>query len=165
LAEAVSLPDVALLATDGRYINPRHVKGWAAYFIFPYTGRPGVPDPTGWDGIDGAHGSTPQALAYSTLYEQFLIKDINVFGVSLQDTEWQQEFAVRNRLPYQLLSDDLHKFSNPLCLETFNAGERIFLRRRSMAVFNGVIAYDRRLVTPPESDAAAMLAWFVEKLA
>ena len=71
MAEAMRLPDVALPATDGTTVNPGLLRGRVVIFVYPYTGKPGVPDPPGWDQIFGAHGSTPQALAFSRLYPEF----------------------------------------------------------------------------------------------
>ena len=47
--------------------NPARIQGPAVIFCYPFTGRPGYPNPPNWDHITGAHGSTPQAIAYSEL--------------------------------------------------------------------------------------------------
>jgi peroxiredoxin len=151
------LPNVALSATNGTPVNPGLLRGRAIIFVYPYTGRPGVPDPPGWDSIFGAHGSTPQALAYSTTYPEFRKHDVKLFGVSNQSTEWQKEFVQRNVLAFPLLSDAQGEFARAVPLACFMAGEKPYYVRRSFLVENGVVLVDRQTVIPPHTDAEIML--------
>lgn len=152
------LPDVALPSTDGNSVNPGLLRGRAVVFVYPYTGKPGVPDPPGWDGIFGAHGSTPQALAYSRLYPEFRKLSVNVYGLSNQPTDWQKEFVSRTSLAFALLSDVAGVFATSLPLATFRAGEGSYYLRRSFLIENGSVLHDRSTVHPPEGDAGIMLA-------
>lgn len=151
------LPDVDLLATGGGTVNPARQPGRAVYVIYPYTGQPGTPDPPGWDGIAGAHGSTPQLRAYSTACAAFATQGVKLFGLSLQTTAWQQAFVARNALAFPLLSDEGRAFSHHLKLATFVAGETAFLVRRTLLAVDGVVRHDRQAVPTPEGDAADML--------
>jgi peroxiredoxin len=148
----MKLPDIELPSTLGGTVNPSKLKGRAVIFCYPYTGRPGIPDPEGWDHIPGAHGSTPQAKAYAALYPEFVVRGISVYGLSLQDTAWQKEFAGRCEIPFPLLSDT----ERTLGLETFKAGPRDFLRRVTLIVEDGSIIA-RRYPTNPEKDASEIL--------
>ncbi|HUR42728.1 MAG TPA: redoxin domain-containing protein, partial [Aestuariivirga sp.] len=121
------LPDVALASTGGGVERPARLEGRAVIFCYPWTGRPGHPDPPGWDAIPGAHGSTPQALAYAEHYPDFLEYNIKIFGLSFQDTDWQREFASRCKLPFPLLSDINRAFSNTLNLPVFSTGGQDYL--------------------------------------
>lgn len=150
---AVSLPD-----TDGSQVSPGLIRGRAVFFVYPYTGQPGIPDPPGWDAIFGAHGSTPQSLAYSTLYPEFRKLEVKVFGISRQDTAWQREFVVRNALAFPLLSDASGTFGKALPLATFLAGDTPYYVRRTFLVENGEVLFDRQSVVPPETDADILLA-------
>jgi peroxiredoxin len=151
------LPDLALPATDGERVNLSTIKGRVVVFIYPYTGRPGTADPKGWDGIAGAHGSTPQALGFSTHYAQFSKLDIKVFGLSFQDIAWQQEFVLRNQLRFSLLSDEQKSFSTALRLETFRAGHHDYLRRRTLIALNGIITQDQKRFANPAENATDVL--------
>jgi peroxiredoxin len=150
----IRLPNIALASTDGRQqtFNSRNV-----LFFYPYTGKPGHPDPENWDSIPGAHGSTPQALAFSMAYEEFAKFDVKIYGISLQTTEWQQEFVLRNKLRFPLLSDADRKLSSALGLETFRAGASDYLVRRTIIVSNGIITHDFYPITHPEQNAADVL--------
>jgi peroxiredoxin len=145
------LPNLTLPSTDGRAyaFNSRIV-----LFFYPYTGKPGHPDPENWDNIPGAHGSTPQALAFSESYEEFTKLDVKIYGVSFQTTEWQKEFVKRNNLRFPLLSDAEHKLSSALGLATFRAGAQDFLVRRTIIVENTIITHDFYPIPNPEQNAA-----------
>jgi peroxiredoxin len=159
-----TLPDVALPATDGTLINPRRVTGLCVYFCYPYTGKPGVPNPEGWDHIPGAHGSTPQALAYSGFIDRFSNAKAKVFGISLQDGQWQKEFVERNKLRVPLLSDHKQRFASTLKLETFAAGAQQFLKRITLIARGANIIAVRDDIVDPKQDATEALA-LVESLA
>jgi peroxiredoxin len=156
------LPDVELPASDGSAVNPSRLEGRAVLFCYPWTGRPGHPDPPGWDELPGAHGSTPQALAYSRAYGEFHKRNVRLFGVSLQEAEWQDEFARRNALPFPLLSDAERRFSQALALPAFTTGGADFLKRLTLIARDAVITAVRFPVRVPGKDAAEVLATMAE---
>ena len=152
------LPDAELPATSGSAVNAARILGPAVIFCYPWTGRPGHANPPHWDDIPGAHGSTPQALAYSDVYGEFRRLGVKLFGLSLQDTPWQQEFVKRNGLSYRLLSDAQRKFSGRLGLPLFETGGVDYLQRLTIVLQDGVIQRLRFPVKAPEQDAAETLA-------
>jgi peroxiredoxin len=152
------LPDVELPAHNGEQVNLSAIVGTSVVFCYPFTGRPNHPNPEGWDTVPGAHGSTPQALAFSTLYHEFVTLHVKVFGLSLLSSDWQKDFATRNHLPYQLLSDSNQTVTRRLSLETFRAGPDEYLARRTIIISNGVIQHDIYPVFHPEQNAADVLA-------
>jgi peroxiredoxin len=152
------LPDVELWATNSQKINPAKLAGHCVIFCYPYTGRPDHSDPPGWDAIPGAHGSTPQAIGFSSAYGEFKKQNVNVFGLSFQDQNWQKEFVTRNSLQIDLLSDQLREFSNDLNLPTFKAGPSEYLARLTLIAHEGVIVHARYPVPSPAEDAKETLA-------
>ena len=154
------LPDLDLASTDGFTFNPSNANGTFVIFCFPYTGRPDFPNPQDWDNIPGAHGSTPQAQAFSMRYEEFKKLGIKVFGLSLQDTAWQCEFVKRTSLRVPLLSDQKKLFSNALGLPTFKAGTQDYLRRITLISKEGIITHVRYPIEVPKNDAAEILKLF-----
>jgi peroxiredoxin len=154
------LPDIALQASDGSWINLSKLPGHTVVFCYPFTGRPGHPNPPDWDNIPGAHGSTPQALAYSATYATFKMHQIKVFGLSFQTVEWQQDFATRNALPFLMLSDVNQAFSKALGLDTFQAGDQRFLTRRTLVITSGLIQNDIYPVLNPANNAQDVLSLF-----
>jgi peroxiredoxin len=152
------LPDLALQATNGAWINLADQVGRSVCFFYPYTGRPGHADPPGWDDIPGAHGSTPQALAFSKLCADFRNLDVRVFGISSQAAEWQDEFVLRNALAYPLLSDAEMKLADYLRVERFRAGSSEYFKRTTFIIKHGAIEL-RRNDVDPHLDAAQCVAW------
>ena len=106
------MPNVELEATSGSAVNPSKLDGPAVIFCYPFTGRPGYDNPPNWDHIPGAHGSTPQCLAYSEAYGKFRRLGVKLFGLSLLPREWQRDFVQRNSLSFRLLSDEKRAFSS-----------------------------------------------------
>lgn len=148
------LPDVELPSSSGGFVSPKQVKGRAVYFFYPYTGRPGLPNPRGWDDIVGAHGSTPQALGYAAQFHVFRDLDVSIFGVSLLSQEWIADFVLRNLLPFELLSDDAGRFSQTLKLPRFSIDGVDYLTRLTMIATGGIISHVAFPVADPEKDAA-----------
>lgn len=162
MAELVGrrFPALALPATTGGTIDLSKQKGLVILVCYPYTGRPGTPDPENWDRIPGAHGSTPQLQAFSERYDQFRNLDVKLFGLSFQSPDWQLEFTERNDLRVPLLSDQDHLFAVTLSLPTFATGGASFLKRQTLIARDAtIIAAHRPMV--PASDAAETLALFV----
>jgi peroxiredoxin len=156
------LPNVMLPASDGSSVNMRQVAGLCVCFCYPYTGKPGIPDPEGWDRIPGAHGSTPQALGYSALHAAFRERRAEVFGLSFDASEWQKDFVMRNQLRVRLLSDDRHQFASAFRLPTFKAGERSFLKRITLIARDGIVIAVRDAIEKPGDDAPATLVLLEE---
>lgn len=151
------LPDITLPSTSGTPQRVGTLSGRSVLFFYPYTGKPAHPDPAGWDNIPGAHGSTPQSLAFSYSYPEFEKIGVKVFGVSFQSTEWQMDFVSRNNMHFPLLSDADRKMSSALALETFRAGDDVYLVRRTIVVTNGVISHDFYPVPVPAQNADDVL--------
>ena len=146
-------PDIALAATNGGLVNLSRLQGPSVVFCYPYTGRHDFPDPPGWDTIPGAHGSTPQARRYGELWQRFTALGADIFGLSLQSTIWQLEFAQRMKLPFALLSDEARLMTRELGLETFRAGDVDYLKRVTFIARNGNIVERREVTGEPENDA------------
>jgi len=162
LARGQKLPDIALPATRGEPVNFARREGWTFLYVYPWTGRPGLPNPPDWDVIPGAHGSTPQAESFRNLHTAFRELGGEVFGVSAQSPEWQKEFAERMQLPFTLASDETFAFQRALRLPTFETGGVTYLKRLTLAVLNGRIEQVFYPVHPPEAHPREVLVWFYE---
>jgi peroxiredoxin len=159
LVPGTRLPDIALPSTLGGEINLGTLRGAAIIYVYPWTGRPGLADPQGWDDIAGAHGSTPETAGFRDAYVAFQALGIEVFGLSTQDTEHQLELSARLGVPFPLLSDAAFRVQKALRLPTFEAGRTPYLRRLTLYVRDGRIGHVFYPVHPPETDASEVLAW------
>jgi len=154
------VPDLALGATDGGHINLAKLSGRSIVYIYPRTGVPGVPLPDGWDMIPGARGCTPQSCGFRDHFAELKALGVaQVFGLSTQDTAYQQEAANRLHLPFPLLSDVKLQFTRALDLPTFTAAGMQLIKRMVLVVDGGIITKVFYPVFPPDKSAEEVVAW------
>jgi len=151
------LPNVALLATDGSMVNLSQLAGRLVIYCYPMTGQPNVPLPEGWDQIPGARGCTPQSCAFRDHYQELQALNANVFGLSVQSTDYQREMATRLHLPFQVLSDEQYQFQKALNLPTFVAAGMTLLKRVTLISHQGRIEAVHYPIFPSDSDPAWVL--------
>ncbi|MFZ9496748.1 MAG: peroxiredoxin [Polynucleobacter sp.] len=157
------LPNVALLATDGSMVNLSQLAGRLVIYCYPMTGQPNVPLPEGWDQIPGARGCTPQSCAFRDHYQELQALHANVFGLSVQSTEYQREMATRLHLPFQVLSDEQYQFQKALNLPTFVAAGMTLLKRVTLISHQGRIEAVHYPIFPSDSDPAWVLDYLKNK--
>lgn len=154
------LPDIALPATDSSEVNLSRLHGRTVVYIYPRTGIPGQSPPDGWDAIPGARGCTPQSCAFRDHFEELRALGVgHVFGLSTQDTAYQQEAAERLHLPFPLLSDERLSLTTALTLPTFSIAEMTLLKRMALVIEEGFITKVFYPVFPPEKSAEEVIAW------
>ena len=154
------LPNIALAATDGSSVNLSRRTGRTVVYIYPRTGRPGQALPTGWDGIPGARGCTPQSCGFRDHFAD--LKRLGVkqlYGLSTQTTEYQREAAERLHLPFAILSDEQLAFTRALNLPTFSVDGMTLIRRMAWVIDEGVITHVFYPVFPPDKSAEDVVAW------
>lgn len=161
----VRLPSVDLPATDGSLIDLSSLSRRSVVYVYPRTGRPDQPLPIGWNDIPGARGCTPQSCAYRDLAAELAALRARVFGLSTQDTAYQQEAAARLHLPFPLLSDERLELATALALPTFAVDSMILIRRLTLIINDGAIETVFYPVFPPDADAANIAAWLRERQA
>ncbi len=154
------LPDLALPATDGGTVNLSALKGRTVLYIYPRTGVPGVDLPPGWNEIPGARGCTPQSCGFRDHFAE--LKRLGVaqlFGLSTQDTAYQQEAATRLHLPFAILSDRKLSLTTALWLPTFVTSGMTLLKRMALVIDDGKITKVFYPVFPPDKNAEDVVAW------
>lgn len=154
------LSSIILSATNGTKIDLSKLSGTTVVFIYPMTGVPGVALPEGWDDIPGARGCTPQACSYRDNYNELKKYVDNLFGLSVQSSEYQKELKDRVELPYEILSDSDFKFANSLNLPTFEANSMKLLKRLTLIIKDGVIFKKHYPVFPSNKDVNWVLETF-----
>ena len=153
------LPSISLKSTDSTYTNLALIKGWLVVYCYPMTGQPNNALPTGWDSIPGARGCTPQSCAFRDRYQNLTALNAQVFGLSMQATDYQQEAATRLHLPYALLSDNQFQFTDALQLPTFEVKGMRLNKRVTLIAFDGVIQHLFYPVFPPDKNVDAVIEW------
>jgi peroxiredoxin len=165
LEPGLTLPRISLAATTGGEICIAEAEGISILVVYPWTGRPGVPNPPNWDDIPGAHGSTPELEGFRDLAGQFAGLNVGLFGLSRQTTDWQREMAARLRLTFPILSDAQGHFASALSLPSFATGGKSYLKRLTLVVSSGAIETLFFPVPDPASHAGEVLRWIREKSA
>jgi peroxiredoxin len=155
----MQLPLLALPATDGTTVDLSTLPGRTIVYVYPRTGRPDQPLPTGWDKIPGARGCTPQSCAYRDVAAELGTLGARIFGLSTQDTAYQQEAATRLHLPFPLLSDARLGLTTALSLPTFEVDGMTLIKRMTLIIDDGAIETVFYPVFPPDADAAHVAAW------
>jgi peroxiredoxin len=157
--KGMSLVKIALSSTDGANVELASLPGRFVIYIYPMTGRPGVPLPDGWDGIPGARGCTPQSCNFRDHYKELNALSTGVFGLSAQDTEYQREARDRLHLPFQLLSDSSLQLKSAMRLPTFRVHGLELYKRLTLIVETAKIEKVFYPVFPPDKNAEEVLAW------
>jgi peroxiredoxin len=154
-----SLPKITLPSTDGGTVELASLTGRFVIYIYPMTGRPGVPLPDGWDVIPGARGCTPQSCSFRDHHLELNDRGVDVFGLSTQDTEYQREVRDRLHLPFQLLSDRSLQLKSAMHLPTFRVQGLDLYKRLTLIIDTGKIEKVFYPVFPPDKNAEEVLAW------
>lgn len=159
--EGSDVPSVSLPVTDGSEIDLSELSGRTVVYCYPKTGRPDrdvIPD--GWDEIPGARGCTPESCGFRAHYDELRDAGVSdVFGLSVQSTDYQREARDRLNLPFELLSDSSLEFAESLGLPTFEAGGETLLKRLTLVVLNGSIEHVFYPVFPPDEHADEVVGW------
>jgi peroxiredoxin len=160
----MTLPDLALPATQNAQsaaqVNLSALKGRTVVYIYPRTGVPGTDLPPGWNDIPGARGCTPQSCSFRDHFGELQRFGVaQLFGLSTQDTAYQQEAATRLHLPFAILSDENLALTKALKLPTFVTSGMTLLKRMALVINDGVIVKAFYPVFPPDKNAEEVIAW------
>jgi peroxiredoxin len=157
------LPQLTLDSTHGPVSLRALAQDLLVLYVYPRTGRPGVPSLEGWDGIPGARGCTPQSLGFRDGYARFRELGAEVAGLSAQSLEDQDEFARRNEIPYPVIADPELRLGSALRLPTFQVEGHTLYRRLALVVQACAIAKVFYPVFPPDENAGDVLAWLEDR--
>jgi len=158
-----AVPRILLPSTAGRAVDLGDPgRPLTVVYVYPHTGRPDR-DPAGgmaeWNAIPGARGCTPQTCSYRDHHREIRDLGAEVFGLSTQTTEYQQEMVERLHVPFEVLSDADFAFASALRLPTFAFAGTTFLKRLTLFLEKGRILDRFYPVFPPDQDAERVLAW------
>jgi peroxiredoxin len=156
----LALPHVPLASTAGGTVDLAALPGRTIVYAYPRTGQPDREPPPGWNLIPGARGCTPQSCAFRDHYQELRALGVSaLFGLSTQDTRYQQEAVARLHLPFALLSDERLALAQALRLPTFVFEGATLLKRLTLILRDGRIEHVFYPVFPPDQSAATVIAW------
>jgi peroxiredoxin len=160
----LTMPQIGLSSTADDTIQLQAIgEGRSVLYIYPLTGRPDVDLPDGWDAIPGARGCTSEACHFRDHQGELTAAGAaRVFGLSSQDTAYQQEVVDRLRLPFRMLSDTEFRLADALGLPTFEAGGTRLYKRLTLIVRDEKIEHVFYPVFPPNEHAQQVLTWLLD---
>jgi len=159
----LKIPSMPLRSTSGTLIDFSSLKGLTVVFCYPRTGAPGEVIPEAWDLIPGARGCTPQACSFRDTSSELQGLGVNqIFGLSTQDTEYQNEVKERLHLPYDLLSDEALDLLQALSLPSFEWEGKQLVKRLVVALRDGEIVKIWYPVFPSNQSANQVIEWLKE---
>jgi len=159
--KGMTMPPVALRATDDMMVTLSALKGRTVVFAYPRTGEPGkislVDD---WDMIPGARGCTPQTCSFRDLFAELKAAGAaHVFGLSTQSNAYQTEMASRLHLPFAVLSDEKLELTRALKLPTMEVAGLTLIKRFALVIDDARIRHVFYPVFPPDRNAGDVLEW------
>jgi peroxiredoxin len=152
----LELPDLELESSHG-VVN---VRDFDVIYVYPRSGRPGVPMLPGWDETPGARGCTPQSCAFRDVYPEL---GVPVAGLSAQTLDDQVEFAERNRMPFPVVADPDRKLGAALGLPTFEIEGHTLYKRITLVGQDARIVKVFYPVFPPDANAGDVLRWLQQR--
>lgn len=158
--KGMAIPDLALPSTAHRLVNLSKITApRTVVYCYPMTGQPGKALPAGWDEIPGARGCTPETCGFRDHHKDLAKLQAEVFGVSTQDTPYQQEMVHRLEVPFEVLSDEKLALTRALKLPTFTVDGMTLLKRLTLIVRKGRIEHVFYPVFPPDKHAELVMTW------
>ena len=158
-----TLPSLTLETSDENKVNLAELTGRTIIYAYPMTGRPDTPLPDGWDDIPGARGCTPQSCSFRDhMQELTALGGHQLYGLSTQDTSYQQEAAVRLNLPFPLLSDHKLQLQKILNLPVMTVNDTVLLKRLTMVIDDSIITRVFYPVFPPDQNATDVINWLTK---
>lgn len=154
-----TLPFISLTSSAGITVDLSTYAGTLVIYFHPMLGRPDSPPLIGWNDIPGARGCTPQTCAFRDSYAELGQLGAQVFGVSAQNFEDQQEAQARLQLPFELLNDGQLALAKALKLPTFEYQGKRLIKRLTIIATGGLIRKVFYPVFPPDHNARDVIAW------
>jgi peroxiredoxin len=148
----LGLPDLTLESSQGEV----NIKSFDVIYVYPRSGRPGVPMLPGWDETPGARGCTPQSCAFRDLYPDL---GVPIAGLSAQTLDDQAEFAERNAMPFPVIADPERRLGAALRLPMFEIEGLTLYKRLTLVAEDARIVKVFYPVFPPDANADDVLRW------
>jgi peroxiredoxin len=151
----LELPELVLDSSQGEV----DVRRFDVIYLYPRSGRPGVPLLPGWDETPGARGCTPQSCAFRDAHGELSARGVRVAGLSAQTLDDQREFAERNAMPFPVIADPQRLLGAALRLPTFEIEGLSLYKRLTLVAEDARIVKVFYPVFPPDANAGDVLGW------
>jgi peroxiredoxin len=156
----MALPSIVLQTTSNTKVDISTLSGLTILFTYPRTGGPSETIPDAWNAIPGARGCSPQACSFRDALSTLRSKGVShIYGLSTQDTAYQQEAKERLHLSYDLLSDEGMEFVKGVKMPTFTWEGGELVKRSILAIEGGKVVKVWYPVFPSDASARLVDEW------
>ena len=157
----MTIPAIFLPSTRGLSISLAEAscEKRVIVYCYPRTGTPNTDPPPGWNDIPGARGCTPESCAFRDHWQELQALQADVFGLSTQTTEYQQEMTERLHLPFAVLSDAGLALTQALRLPTFTVSDMVLIKRLTLVLRQSKVEYVFYPIFPPDKHAEEVVTW------
>jgi peroxiredoxin len=155
-----AVPSISLQTTSNTKVDLSTLPGLTILFTYPRTGGASETVPDSWNAIPGARGCSPQACSFRDALSMLRSKGVSqIYGLSTQDTAYQQEAKERLHLSYDLLSDENFEFVKGVKMPTFTWEGGELVKRSVLAIEGGKFVKVWYPVFPPDISARLVDEW------
>ena len=144
LDPGTAVPALTLPATESSHVDLTTLQGRSVVIVYPWTGRPGHPNPPDWDVNPRRSWLDARAGRISRPSCGLL--------------------AARLALPFPILSDAGGRFAAALRLPSFTTGGETYLKRLTLLIGDGRIESVFYPVRDPAHHAAELLLWLQRQM-
>ena len=156
----LELPDLTLASSLGDV----RVGDFDVLYLYPRSGKPGVPLLHGWDETPGARGCTPQSCAFRDAHGELQALGVRVAGLSAQTLDDQLEFAERNAMPFPVIADPERRLGAALNLPTFEIAGLTLYKRLTLVAEDARVVKVFYPVFPPNANAGDVVRWLQDRI-
>jgi peroxiredoxin len=158
------LPPTEFPASDGGVVQVDRLPDRSVVFVYPGIGGHLGRDERleEWTAFPGARGCTAEACGFRDEFAEFRAQDVEVLGLSGEESAQQRRHAAQLGLRYRLLSDEGFELASSLGLPTFEFHGHRYYKRLTLIVTSGRIEAAFYPVFPPEGGAAQALEWLAQ---
>ena len=156
----MAMPSIHLPSTFGGLVDLSQQKSpRTVVCCYSMIASPEEPLPKGWDRILEGQGWTPETCSFQEHYGELLVLNAEVFGLSTQPPQDQDEVARRLHLPFEILSDAEFKLCAALRLPTFEVNGMRLLEPLTLIIRGGRIEHVFYPVLPLNKRAEEVVRW------
>lgn len=150
----IAMPSITLQRINGSRIGLQTISlGWVVYYLYPGT------DEAGAVGIDGPAEDTAQHRAYCEREYRFRELGVRPVGISSQQHLEQLATIRDHHIEHLMLIDPDLVLAEALGLPTFELSERLWYRRLTLLVHDGIIERAFYPVATAANNPGQVLTW------
>lgn len=154
------VPNILLPSTNGDSLDACTVNTkFVIMYFFPMMAVSEKDLPTGWNGIPGARGCTPQNISIHEHKDHLLKYGATAIGISTQPIEDLSKLSYMKGFSQAIMSDNSLKFKEKLGIPTFHVENKTMYKRLTLILHKSKIIKVFYPIFPPDKHIFEILEW------